>query len=375
VTGLTSHGAVRPGQGKLELAVIDCRSCPAGRAVAHRAVLRQSRARVVGILRVVVIGLVARRTGGGQRGVLAVCVTTLAIGGRVRSRQRKAGLAVIKDGAFPLSRRMTERAILWKSRPDVVGIARIVEIVHMARRTRCGKTRVLAIAVADLAIHTGMCPGQREFGLRVIECRPCPLDRGVASGAVLRKGGGCVIRAFRVGEVCQMAGSAAGAGAFVLIVLVALIAGQRYVRAGQRIGGGLAVIEKNSPLPLGRRVTQRAVLWKAGGHVVGIFRIREILQMAGNTAGVDFVFLIGVALIAGQRYVPTGEREFCQIAVVVLPAFPRSHAMAARAILRQSCDDVTGVLGAVELGLVARHTCRRRDPVIIISVACGALHG
>jgi len=62
VAGLAGHRRVCAGQRELELAVIKGGAPPVDRGVAHRAILRKSRAGVVGIFRVVEIGLVARDT-------------------------------------------------------------------------------------------------------------------------------------------------------------------------------------------------------------------------------------------------------------------------------------------------------------------------
>ena len=129
-----------------------------------------------------------------------------------------------------------------------------------------------------------MRPGEGPTGCRVVERRPGP-----AAGVVALVAGGwegdrqmawvcrlLVIRHVAAGAGCLRAG--------VLTADVAARARDGGVRPGQR-KNGLAVI-KRGRLPRRGVVADGALLREPAGHVVRIRGVVEIVQVAGNAAGI-----------------------------------------------------------------------------------------
>ena len=92
---------VRAGQRERRLAVIENRPRPACRTVANQATRGETRGGVRRIIGSLVIGRVAGVTIRRDSGKVAVGMALITLHRRVRARERKCGLAVIKSGRLP----------------------------------------------------------------------------------------------------------------------------------------------------------------------------------------------------------------------------------------------------------------------------------
>jgi len=134
----------------------------------------------------------------------------------------------------------------------------------------------------------------------VIESRRRPTARGVAKRAIGGEPGRNVIRVRRPGEIRLVAGIAGSRRVRVIVVCMALGAGQRGMSSGQRIVGIHCVIEVDVG-PVRRRMAGVAGRGKPGSRMARVCRsvpIRLVAAVAGR--GQRAVVVIGVALRAGQ---------------------------------------------------------------------------
>lgn len=117
-----------------------------------------------------------------------------------------------------------------------------------------------------------MCPGQRESGGGVVECRARPVGRGVALLTSLRESGLNVVRIRSAVEVLNMTRSAISRRSHELAVDMALGAADIHVAAGERELGKGGVIE-------GRRIPSAAVVASLTGSGESGLRVRRIVGL------------------------------------------------------------------------------------------------
>jgi hypothetical protein len=136
-------------------------------------------------------------------GKLAIHVTLATSHIDVGPRKRECRhSAVVERGAGPLRRGVTCFARRWESSGNVVWIRGLVEIALVTADACRRKTLIHTARMTLLTGDRGMGAGQRECRHGgVIESRPGPCCRGVASLAGCRKTRGDVIRILRVVEV------------------------------------------------------------------------------------------------------------------------------------------------------------------------------
>jgi len=115
--------------------MVECRCRPCRRVVANFALLRESRRRVIGIVRSLEILQVATDAGCVRNIVIAVDVTLAALNTRVRSRQWKSGLGVIEIRGRPRRRGVAHVTGLRNSGGHMVGFVRSLVILQVARDT------------------------------------------------------------------------------------------------------------------------------------------------------------------------------------------------------------------------------------------------
>ncbi len=124
--------------------------------------------------RIVVIRLVARHARCVRQIVVVVDVAVRASARRdcVASGQRKASAVVIERGVQPCRGTVAGIAGLREISRDVVRIRRALIVLQVARHA-CRAVQVVVIvdvAIRALAWRNRMQPGEREAGVRVIEC-------------------------------------------------------------------------------------------------------------------------------------------------------------------------------------------------------------
>ena len=167
--------------------------------------------------------------------------------------------------------------------------------------------------------------GQRESGSLVIERGRHPGCGVVAGVAGLRKPLLRVIRIVRVLVILQVARDASLYGQVVIVVDVALRAGHRGVRPGQRKPDRIVI--ESSRNPRGRGVALLTGLRKCRRDVMGIGCALEILQMATHAGrGRAFVLFFDVALAALQRGVRARQGVSGRLKMVEIHARPVVHA-------------------------------------------------
>ncbi len=157
-----------------EPCVIESSSLPACGGVASRAGRRETGRLMVRIGRARVIRFVTRIAIGRHGRVVVVHVAIGAGNSGVRPGQRERGVVVIEARRLPCSRVVAQIAGLRESRLHVIRTSGRIEIIQVAGRAGRIRQVVVAVDVALRALQIRMCPGQREAGGVVIECRSVP---------------------------------------------------------------------------------------------------------------------------------------------------------------------------------------------------------
>lgn len=114
----------------------------------------------------------------------------------------------------------------------------------------------------------------------VVECRPFPLGGGMADGAVLREACSRMIGIGSGLECGTMAANALSACSGEGIARVALQTCDANVGSRQRESCPTMIELRASPL--GRRMTNRAILRETCGHMIRIGRVLKRRTMTGN---------------------------------------------------------------------------------------------
>lgn len=131
---------------------------------------------------------------------------------------------------------MTKGAVGREARRDVLGISgagKVLGVARIAIRRQLGAE--VAVEVTRGAGQGRVRAGERESRVVVIEGGWDPGAGGVADGTICREARGNVIGIGGACEVLLMAAIAARRNAGVIVVDVALSAGQGEVRAGERV--------------------------------------------------------------------------------------------------------------------------------------------
>ena len=286
------------------------RAQPVGGRVAHRAILRESRGRVRGRVRPVVIRLMASPAGRAGQAEIIIDVTLSALNSGVHSGQREPGSRMIESRAQPVCRRLAARAILRKSVGLVGWIGGSVVIGLMAVPAVPIGQAVVVVHMALRALQAGVCSGEREPGGSVVEGRARPVrDRvAMAQRAVLWETCRGVRRTVGAVVIGLVAVPARRAGQTVIVVHMAgralLTRMQPY--QGKSRGG---VVERRSQPVHGRvaagailREIRRLVGWICGSVVIGLVAVPAISVGQG-------VIVVHVALRTLQIGVRAGQRE------------------------------------------------------------------
>lgn len=178
------------------------------------------------------------------------------------------------------------------------------------------------------------------------------------------------------GEIRLVAGITGRRRRHVVVVRVALRAGNRGMRSRQRIVRVKGVVEGGVE-PVDRRVAGTAVLRQGQLHVRRIVRADIVCAMApvaGRRRSCKHV--VDVAGSAGQSSVHPGQRVTGVLQVVELGAHPTIHGVACLACGREAgCSVIDN--GRQEVLLMAGVTCRRQAlelPAGSAFVALVALH-
>ncbi len=189
---------------------------------------------------------------------------------RVRARQRDlCRSVVIEFGPRPLRRIVTQSAILWESCRNMIRILRSVEILEVAGGAGVRGQIKVVVDVAGGAGNSNVRARQRKRRRVVIEFCPGPTGSGMAQNTVGRKLALYVVRIRGGIKIHRMAAVAVRRCSCKSPVHMAGIAGYARMGAGQRKFGEGIVVEFRAG-PADGRMTDRALLGKAGTHVIGI---------------------------------------------------------------------------------------------------------
>ena len=240
---------------------------------------------MVGICRAVVFLLVTAHTSVGRVVVISTVTGSAVVGyGGVGAFQYIIIIVVGKSRRVPVGLRgVTTRTIGAQPQCNVVGVARLIEIVGMAARAGVGRIGIISTNVAGRAIIGNQRVATRERKeIVVIETRRRP---GAFTVATLTIGGELrclVVGVGSVVEIRQMA-SHTSVGRVVVIAVVTggAIVGDGSVRSIQFVE--IIVVGKSRRRPTGLGgVTTRTVGAQPQRNVVGVARLAEIVVVAGG---------------------------------------------------------------------------------------------
>lgn len=237
------------------------------------------------------------------------------------------------------------------------------------RASEHGEIRRVGVAGVTHAIRPAMI--RREIWM----IEDCSLPRGsvVARLAGRREAGRDVVRIGRVLVILLVAAIAVRRQICVVVVNVALIAGQSGVRASQ--GEGSIVVVESRWDPSRGVVAHIAGRGIARLHVIWIIRFVEIIQMASDTLRVvQLVISIHVTLRALQGGMRTSERE-TGAGMVERGSQPVHGRVAGVAGGRESGLHMIRICGSIEILHMAGGTCPAVQVVVPVHVALGAWQG
>src|SRR6185437_5533884 len=135
---------------------------------------------MVRVVRIVVVGHVARRAGRTGQVVVAIYVTLRARCAYVHSGQRKTGGRVIKGGLQPRHGVVADGAVRGESRLRVVRVRGAVVVLHVALIARATGQVVVVVDVTLRTLQSRMSVCQRKSDRVVIEARRLPRAGAVA---------------------------------------------------------------------------------------------------------------------------------------------------------------------------------------------------
>ncbi len=196
-----------------------------------------------------------------------------------------------------------------------------------------------------------MCPGQREIGRAVIECRIVPARGGMTLTAIM-----AVVVRDVIGIRCLlilrcMTLVAIGVKDIVVVICMARRALYRKMRTCQ-CEVRCAVIERRI-IPANGRMTLTAVVTVIGGDVIGIGGLLILGCVALVTPGIrQGEIPVGMTRLALDREVRSCEWK-TRRAMVKGRRCPCRRGMTLGAIMRESARDVIGRLYCREGGLMA----------------------
>lgn len=234
---------------------------------------------------------------------------------------------------------MAGLALCRKTAADMIGILRGVKLIPMARHTirRLSGKHIIRMTIPALPV--AMRSRERELGLIVIEQRPGPSRRRVARLTCRRESCRGVI-GIRRGSVFRLVAG----GALCWCGLEHLVAMTRKARCGnvgsrERESRQL-MLETRPPSECRHLMALHTIRGKPGCDVIGRLCIREIVLVAAEAVrcGSRELLLGGICVagLAGQRCMPTQQREPCRLmALHHIRSLPRLRCMAPHAVISQ----------------------------------------
>lgn len=165
---------------------------------------------------------------------------------------------MIESRRGPRGRTVADVALLGKPYRRMIGVVRIGEVRQMAGNAGSIGDVVIPGAVALTALQIGMGPGQRPSRARMIERGRSPICGRMTQLALLRETDRHMVRIVGCCVVRTVAPVARGRKRRVVVVLMAVDARHRRMRAGKRERG--VVVVEGGRRPGRRAVTNLALL-------------------------------------------------------------------------------------------------------------------
>lgn len=216
----------------------------------------------------------------------------------MRASQRERRVVVIERRASPCRCGVACIASGRESCRGMGGIRRSVPIRLVAAIAGGWQRCVVVIGVARRAGNGCVCARQRECRVVVIKGGWAPAARGVADGAIRREPRSNVIGVRGSSKIRLMAGVACRRRRCVVIVRMALRAGQRRMHPRKWIVSVHRMVEGDQR-PVGGRMARVASRGERGCNVIGIRSPRKIgLVAAVARCRQCRVVVVGVALRA-----------------------------------------------------------------------------
>ena len=242
----------------------------------------------------------------------------------------------------------------------------------MAPVASCRQRCVVVIGMAGCAGNRDMRTSQRKSRVVVIEGRGSP-GRGVmARGACGRKAGSDMIGVRCPRVIGLVARVAVGRHRCVVVIGMALRAGDCDVRSGQRERRSRVI--ESSPGPVRRRVASGACGGEASRRMrrsisSGVVRLVAGIAVSGHRC----VVVIGVTRRARNRHMRARQRERCSRVIEGCPG-PVRRRVASGACGWETCRRVRRSIGSGVIRLVAGIAIGWHRGVVVICVAGRASH-
>jgi hypothetical protein len=289
--------------------------------------------------------------------------------------ERKMSVCVVIEArSRPLRRGVALRAVLRKSRGDVVWILCRLVIRQVASHTSRIQSGEDVVRVALSAAHRDVSAGEGKLRLTVvIEGSPLPRRGRMTLLASGRESSRDMVWRLRRLVNRQMARRARSGQPGEDVVGMALGTTRGCVRTGQP-ELRLTVVIEGRPLPFHGRMALGALHRESRHGMIRVRRVLVITQMAGATGRVEPAILaVRVTLGTGRVRVCAGQRKTCEIVIELRP-LPLHSGVAGLAILRKSGGGVIGSIGSLVILLVTPDAGRVQTGENAVGVTLGAAY-
>ena len=156
------HRRMLPRQREARIVVVEGRGRPSGRAVTHLALLWKIHGCMVRVIRALIVLLMAGVAGRRREIKVPVLVALPTLHVRMRTRERKRRLRMVKRCRLPSRRRVAHLALLRNPCRRVIRIVRIVVVGDVASHARRAGQLEITVLVALIALQIRMPAAKRE---------------------------------------------------------------------------------------------------------------------------------------------------------------------------------------------------------------------
>ena len=283
------------------------------------------------------------------------------------------GEAVTEYGTRPARGRMTAFTGLRETSRNVIRISHCFINGTVTRITVCGSPGVPPANMTTQALHGRMGTRERETCPAVVEYSARPLACTVASLAIRRKPGRCMIRIGGLVVLRHVAADTASIQTRVPSIDVAGCTAHVDVSPAQRESRRCVIECGASPARSG--VAQCTILWEAGRRMVGVRCAVVAVQMTGRTIGWSACkTVVGVTLNATDANVGSCQRKPGCGVMVEFGSTPLRGGVAGFTGSGKTGSNVARICGPVIGGQMARGTVLSSSCEPVIHVALETAH-